>query len=85
MEKANYNDARIAESTDVILTFENSAFGALVMVTLGISAILLAAFGYKNRTCRWLALGSALGAVATFVVRSMINTWFNDGGGLMID
>jgi len=81
--KANYNDARIAEGADIILTLINSSLGALIMVTLGISAILLAAFGFKNRTCRWLALGSALGAIASFVVRSMISTWFNDSGGLM--
>jgi hypothetical protein len=71
--KANYNDARIAESADVILTFLNGAFGALVMVASGIGAIISGAFGQYRA-----ALGLMVVAVGSFIVRSLISTWFND-------
>jgi hypothetical protein len=71
--KANYNDARIAESADVIVTFINGAFGALVMVAAGIGAIISGAFGQYRA-----ALGLMVVAVGSFIVRSLISTWFND-------
>jgi len=71
--KANYNDARIAESADVILTFLNGAFGALVMVASGIGAIISGAFGQYRA-----ALGLMVVAVGSFIVRSLVSTWFND-------
>jgi hypothetical protein len=72
-QKATYNDARIAESADVILTFLNGAFGALVMVASGIGAIISGAFGQYRA-----ALGLMVVAVGSFIVRSLISTWFND-------
>lgn len=71
--KANYNDARVAESADIIVTFINGAFGALVMVAAGIGAILSGAFGQYRA-----ALGLMVVAVGSFIVRSLISTWFND-------
>jgi hypothetical protein len=71
--KANYNDHRIAESADVILTYLNGAFGALVMVASGIGAIISGAFGQYRA-----ALGLMVVAVGSFIVRSLISTWFND-------
>lgn len=71
--KANFNDARIAESADVILTYLNGAFGALVMVASGIGAIISGAFGQYRA-----ALGLMVVAVGSFIVRSLISTWFND-------
>jgi hypothetical protein len=71
--KANYNDARIAESADVILIYLNGAFGALVMVASGIGAIISGAFGQYRA-----ALGLMVVAVGSFIVRSLISTWFND-------
>jgi len=71
--KANYNDHRIAESADIILTFLNGSFGALVMVASGIGAIISGAFGQYRAS-----LGLMVVAVGSFIVRSLISTWFND-------
>jgi hypothetical protein len=71
--KLNYNDAGIAESADVILTYLNGAFGALVMVASGIGAIISGAFGQYRAS-----LGLMVVAVGSFIVRSLISTWFND-------
>lgn len=71
--QARYNDDRIAESVDIILTYINGTFGALIMVSAGVAAILASAFGqYKA------ALGLLVVAVGSFIMRSLISTWFND-------
>lgn len=70
---ARYNDDRIAESVDIILTYINGTFGALVMVSAGIAAILSSAFGQYRA-----ALGLLVVAVGSFILRSLISTWFND-------
>jgi hypothetical protein len=70
---ARYNDDRIAESVDVILTYVHGSFGALVMVSAGIAAILSAAFGGYRA-----ALGLLVVAIGSFIMRSLISTWFND-------
>jgi len=70
--QSNYNDDRIAESVDVILTYINGSFGALVMVAAGVAAIMASAFGsYKA------ALGLLVVAVGSFILRSLLDTWFN--------
>jgi hypothetical protein len=71
--KANYNDARMAESADVIFTYLNGSFGALVMVASGIGAIISGAFGQYRAS-----LGLMVVAVGSFIVRSLVSTWFND-------
>ena len=72
-QQAKYNDDRIAESVDLILTYVNGTFGALIMVSAGIAAIMASAFGqYKA------ALGLLVVAVGSFILRSLISTWFND-------
>ena len=68
-----YNDARIAESVNVILTYLEGSFGALVMVSAGVGAILSAAFGQYRA-----ALGLLVVAVGAFILRSLIATFFND-------
>jgi hypothetical protein len=70
--KASYNDDRIAEAADVILTYINGAFGALVMIATGVGAILSSAFGQYRA-----ALGLMVVAVGSFILRSLVNTWFN--------
>jgi hypothetical protein len=78
--RATYNDARIAESSDVILTFFNGAFGAIVMLLsalLGIVFLLLSSVK-KIPSCRIAALICFIIAIAFYVMRSMISTWFND-------
>jgi hypothetical protein len=72
-EQATYNDHRIAESVDVILTYITGTFGALVMVSAGIAAIISSAFGQYRA-----ALGLLVVALGSFILRSLISTWFND-------
>jgi hypothetical protein len=72
-EQANYNDHRIAESVDVILTYITGTFGALVMASAGIAAIISSAFGQYRA-----ALGLLVVALGSFILRSLISTWFND-------
>jgi hypothetical protein len=71
--QANYNDDRMAEATDVVLTYINGTFGALVMVTAGVFAIMSAAFGQYRA-----ALSLLVVAVGSFILRSLVSTWFND-------
>jgi uncharacterized membrane protein len=79
--QANYNDDRVAESEDVILTYINGAFGTLVMIVSGSLSIVLAIAACNSSTRRrYLALSSlvfAIIAVGSFVLRSLANSWFN--------
>ena len=68
-----YNDARLAESVNAILTYIEGTFGAMVMVTAGIAAILSSAFGQYRA-----ALGLLVVAVGAFILRSLVSTFFND-------
>ena len=70
--KANYNDDRVSEAADVILTYINGAFGALVMIACGVAAILSSAFDQYRA-----AMGLMVVAVGSFILRSLVNTWFN--------
>jgi len=70
---AKYNDTKIANAVNVIMTYLEGSFGALVMAAAGIGAILSAAFGqYKA------ALSLMVVAVGAFILRSLISTFFND-------
>lgn len=72
-QQAVYNDDRVAESADILLTHINGAFGALVMVACGLGAILSSAFGqYRS------AVGLLVVAIGAFILRSLVGTWFND-------
>ena len=74
-ERSTYNDDRISEAADVILTYINGAFGALVMIACGVAAILSSAFGQYRA-----AMGLMVVAVGSFILRSLVNTWFNTAG-----
>jgi hypothetical protein len=69
---ATYNDDRVAEAADVILTYINGSFGALVMIACGVAAILSSAFGQYRA-----AMGLMVVAVGSFILRSLVNTWFD--------
>ncbi|MBX7144688.1 MAG: hypothetical protein K1X79_09580, partial [Oligoflexia bacterium] len=59
-----FNDTRLANSVNAILTYLEGTFGALVMVCAGVGAILSSAFGqYKA------ALGLMVVAVGAFILR----------------
>lgn len=69
-----YNDQRVAGAVNAILTYLEGSFGALIMVGGGLLAIISAAFG-QYRT----AIGCLIVAVGSFILRSVISTFFNDG------
>ncbi len=72
LEGTNFNDDRIANSVDTLLTYLEGSFGALVMVVAGIGAILSSAFGQYRA-----ALGCLVVAVGAFILRSFLSTFFN--------
>ncbi|RIL10058.1 MAG: hypothetical protein DCC75_05165 [Proteobacteria bacterium] len=70
---ARYNDVRLADAVNQILTYLEGTFGALIMVASGLGAILSAAFGQYRA-----ALGCLIVAVGAFILRSILGTFFND-------
>lgn len=68
-----YNDSRIANAVNAIMTYLEGSFGALVMAASGIGAILSAAFGNFKA-----ALSLMVVAVGAFILRSFMSTFFND-------
>jgi hypothetical protein len=65
-------DSRIAAAVSVLFTFLEGSFGALIMAASGIAAIVAAAFGqYKA------ALSCMVCAVGAFILRSVMQTFFN--------
>ena len=68
-----YNDVRFADSLNAILIYIEGTFGAMVMVSAGIGAILSSAFGQYRA-----ALGLLVVAVGAFILRSLVGTFFND-------
>lgn len=71
--QATYNDVRLSDSLNSILTYIEGTFGAMVMVSAGIGAILSSAFGQYRA-----ALGLLVVAVGAFILRSLVGTFFND-------
>jgi len=68
-----YNDDRITNAINAILTYIEGAFGALIMIAAGLMAIVSSAMGqYKA------ALGLLVVAVGAFILRSLVSTFFND-------
>jgi|688.fasta_scaffold778778_1 hypothetical protein len=70
-----YNNVRLTSATNGILLYLEGSFGALVMVASGIGAILSSAFGQYRA-----ALGLMVVAVGSFILRSLMSTFFNDTG-----
>ena len=68
-----YNDQRVTNSINAIMTYIEGSFGALVMISAGIGAILSSAFGQYRA-----ALGLLVVAVGAFILRSFVSTFFND-------
>lgn len=71
--KTDYNDIRLSDSLNAILVYIEGTFGAMVMVSAGIGAILSSAFGQYRA-----ALGLLVVAVGAFILRSLVGTFFND-------
>ncbi|MCB0333081.1 MAG: hypothetical protein KDD55_06245 [Bdellovibrionales bacterium] len=68
-----YNDERVTNSINAILTYIEGSFGALIMIAAGLGAILSSAFGQYRA-----ALGLLVVAVGAFILRSLVSTFFND-------
>lgn len=68
-----YNDQRVSQSVNGVLTYLEGTVGALVMVACGIGAIMSSAFGQYRA-----ALGLMVVAVGAFILRSLMSTFFND-------
>ena len=68
-----YNDEKVSNAVNAIMMYLEGSFGALIMAASGIGAIMSAAFGqYKA------ALSLMVVAVGSFILRSLIGTFFND-------
>ena len=73
MTQTKYNDSKVANAVNAVLTYLEGSFGALVMAAAGIGSIMSAAFGqYKA------ALSLMIVAVGAFILRSFMSTFFND-------
>ncbi len=68
-----YNDQRVSQSVNGVLTYLEGTVGALVMVACGIGSIMSAAFGQYRA-----ALGLMVVAIGAFILRSLLSTFFND-------
>ena len=69
----HYNDIRISQAANAVLTYLEGSFGALVMVAAGLGAIISSAFGQYRA-----ALSLLVVSVGAFILRSLISTFFND-------
>jgi hypothetical protein len=75
MTTVKYNDTKVANAVNAVLTYLEGSFGALVMAAAGIGSIMSAAFGqYKA------AMSLMIVAVGAFILRSFMSTFFNDVG-----
>jgi hypothetical protein len=68
-----YNDDRITNAVNAIMTYLEGSFGALIMAASGIGAIMSAAFGQYKAAFSLMAV-----AVGSFILRSLMGTFFND-------
>jgi hypothetical protein len=71
--ETTYNDEKIANAVNAIMTYLEGSFGALIMAASGIGAIMSAAFGQYKAAFSLMAV-----AVGSFILRSLISTFFND-------
>jgi len=69
---AVYNHDRLDESLMVIFGYLEGSFGAIVMVSAGLGAILSSAFGQYRA-----GLGLLVVAVGAFILRSLTTAFFN--------
>ena len=71
----HYNGERLTAAVNAIMTYLEGAFGALIMASAGVGAIMSAAFGQYKASLSLLVV-----AVGSFILRSLIGTFFNDDG-----
>ncbi len=73
--ETTYNSDRIDNAVNAIMLYLEGSFGALIMAASGVGAIMSAAFGQFKA-----ALSLMVVAVGSFILRSLISTFFNDTG-----
>ena len=71
----NYNQERITNAVNAIMTYLEGSFGALIMAAAGVGAIMSAAFGQYKASLSLLVV-----AVGSFILRSLMGTFFNCDG-----
>ena len=70
-----FNDDRLQQAIGVVMGFLEGSFGALIMTASGVGAIMSAAFGnYKA------AMSLLVVAVGSFILRSLVSTFFDNVG-----
>jgi hypothetical protein len=67
------NTAKITGAVNAVMTYLEGSFGALIMAAAGVGAIMSAAFGQYKAALSLMAV-----AVGSFILRSLISTFFND-------
>jgi hypothetical protein len=72
LRNAVLHTERIDEAVAILLHHLQGSFGALIMVSAGIGAMLGAAFGQYRASLSLLVV-----AVGSFILRSIIETFFN--------
>jgi hypothetical protein len=73
--QTRFNNVRINNAVNAVLAYLEGSFGALVMAAAGIGAIVSSSFGqYKA------ALSLMVVAVGAFILRSIMDTFFNTEG-----
>lgn len=70
-----YNAERLNDAVNAIMTYLEGSFGALIMASAGVGAIMSAAFGQYKASLSLLVV-----AVGSFILRSLMGTFFNDIG-----
>ena len=63
----------MAEATNRVFGYLEGSFGALVMVSAGLGSLISSAFGQYR-----MALSLLVVAVGSFILRSLVTTFFND-------
>jgi Ca-activated chloride channel family protein len=71
--KASYNDTPIAERADIMLTYMNGQFGAMLMILSFLFAVYSVIFRKFKLSGVFVML-----TCLTFTLRSLVSTWFND-------
>jgi hypothetical protein len=67
------DQSRFSAAVKALFIYIEGSFGALVMVTAGIGSILSAAFGQYRSSLSMMVV-----ALGSFVLRSLVATFFND-------
>jgi hypothetical protein len=77
-----YTDDRVVNSVNVVMTYIEGSFGALLMVVAGMAAIVTTALAKYKSSKKLLALAFVFFAIAVglFLGRAVIGTFFNDVG-----